>query len=206
MLKLKMILMVFGTALIAQAQQVTLATPSLMQFSDPDYRVTFRYPAKWNYSVGNEFYTPVMIASPDNPPRGFVYFDSINGGYNPYPRTNLIGAEFVYANRHETSTDECLKSVLQGDANAKILGTEEINGVSYIHAQTASAGMCHQYSEDIYATHKNGTCYLFDLAAQTLCPGIVDNMRTITNSELTQVHASLEKILSSVEISAIKEN
>jgi hypothetical protein len=202
---LKMISLLLSTALATQAQQVTLATPSSMQFSDPDCRVSFRYPAKWNYSVGKEFYTPVSI-SPDNPPRGFVYFDSINGGYNPYPRTNLVSAEFVYANRQATSTDECLKSVLQGDANAKMLGTEEINGMSYTHAQTASAGMCHSYSEDIYATHKNGTCYLFDLAVVTLCAGLVDNTRTITNSELTQVHASLEKILSSIEIGEIKQN
>lgn len=200
---LKMISLLLGTALATQAQQVTLATPSSMQFSDPDYRVSFLYPAKWNYSVGNEFYTPVSI-SPDGPPRGFVYFSSNNGGYNPYPRTNLAGAEFVYANRQTASTDECLKSVMKGDANAKMLGTKEINGMSYTHAQTASAGMCHQYSEDIYATHRNGTCYLFDLAVVTLC--VFDNTREITNSELAQVHASLEKILSSVEISEIKQN
>jgi hypothetical protein len=45
-----MISMLFGTALATQAQQVTLVTPSSMQFSDSAYRVTFRYPAKWNYS------------------------------------------------------------------------------------------------------------------------------------------------------------
>ena len=70
MLKLKMILMVFGTALIAQAQQVTLATPSLMQFSDPDYRVTFRYPAKWTFSVNSSFYATTSITSTNNPARG----------------------------------------------------------------------------------------------------------------------------------------
>ncbi|QNI31771.1 hypothetical protein H7849_22440 [Alloacidobacterium dinghuense] len=203
---LKVISLLLSTALASQAQQVTLATPSSMQFSDPDYRVSFRYPAKWYYNESIEFYTPTSITSPDNPPRGFVYFSSNNCGYNPYPRTNLVGAEFVYANRQATSTDECLKSVLQRDANAKMLETEEINGMSFAHAQTASAGMCHSYSEDIYATHKNGTCYLFDLAVVTLCPGLVDNTRPITNSELAQVHTSLEKILSSVEISEVKKN
>jgi hypothetical protein len=206
LLRLKIISLLFAAALTSQGQQVTLATPSSMQFSDPDYRVTFRYPAKWNYSESNGFLMTVMIASPENPPRGFVYFSSISGGYNPYPRTNLVGAEFVYANRNAASTDVCLKSVLQGDANAKMLGTEEINGMSYTHALTGSAGMCHSYSEDIYATHKNGTCYLFDLAVETLCPGLVDNTRAITSGELAQVHASLEKILSNLEISNLKKD
>ena len=204
MLKLNMISMLFGTALATQAQQVTLVTPSSMQFSDPAYRVTFRYPAKWNFSMENEFYAPVSITSPENPSRGFIYFSSNNGGYNPYPRTNLAGAEFVFSNRQAVSADACLKQVLQGDANAKMLGTETINSIPYMHAKTADAGMCHQFSEDIYAVSGGATCYLFDLAVETLCA--FDNTREITNGELAQIHASLEKILSSVEINNLKKD
>jgi len=197
--------MLFGTALATQAQQVTLVTPSSMQFSDSAYRVTFRYPAKWNYSVGNEFYTPVSI-SPDNPPRGFVYFSGNNGGYNPYPQTNLAGAEFVYANRQATSADECLKHVLQDGKSSKTLEVKKINGIDYVHARTENGGMCHQLSEDIYATSGGTTCYLFDLAVETLCAGVVDGTHALTNSEMIQIHASLEKILSSVEINNVKKD
>jgi len=193
------------TALTAPAQQVTLVAPSSMQFSDSAYGVTFRYPAKWNFSASNEFYSPASITSADSPPRGVVFFKD-DEGFSPYPKTNLTGAEFVYVNRKAASAKECDAFVLQREGDAKPLAAKTINNVDYAHARAQDAGMCHQVQEDVYAGYRNQTCYLFDLAIHTICAGVKDNTRAITNSELAQVTASLEKILSSVEISDLKKN
>lgn len=189
------------TALATPAQQVTLATPSLMQFTDPSSGVAFRYPAKWNFSANSGFYATTSITSADNPARGVVFVKD-SEGFNPYPNTNFDGAEFVYTNRKTASTAECSAS-LHGNGD-KVLATKTIGNINYVHAQASDAGMCHQTQEDLYATYRNQTCYLFDLAIHTICPGVKDNTRAITSSELAEVHASLEKILSSVKISDIK--
>jgi hypothetical protein len=202
---LKTISLLLGSALAAQAQQVTLVTPSSMQFTDPAYGVTFRYPAKWNFSAGNEFYSPVSITSSDSPPRGVVFFKD-DGGYNSYPKTNLNGAEFVCVNRKTASAKECSALALQGEGNAKPLAAKTINNIDYTHAKAENAGMCHQVQEDVYAAYRNQSCYLFDLAIHTICAGVKDNTRGITNTELAQVEASLEKILTSVEISDAKKD
>ncbi len=201
----KMISLLLGSAIAMQAQQVTLVTPSSMQFTDPANKVTFRYPTKWNFSAGSEFYSPVSITSPDSPPRGVVFFKD-DGGFNPYPKTNLSGAEFVYVNRKTASAKDCAALTLQDEGNAKSLPLKTVNNINYAHGKAENAGMCHQVQEDVYAAYRNETCYLFDLAIHTICPGVKDNTRTITSGELAQVHASLEKILSNVEISNLKKD
>lgn len=203
MLRLKIIPLLFATALAAPAQQVTLATPSLMQFTDSSYGITFRYPAKWNFSPSSGFYATTSITSTDNPARG-IAFVKASEGFNPYPDTNFDGAEFVYANRKASSTAQCSAS-LHGNGE-KILAAKTIGSINYVHAQASDAGMCHQTQEDLYATYRNQTCYLFDLAVHTICPGVKDNTRALTSSELAQIQSSLEKILSSVEITDLKKN
>jgi hypothetical protein len=192
-------------AAVSMAQQGSLASASTKRFSDPAYGVTFHYPAKWSSSNGYKFYSPLSIAPQNEPLRANIFFSS-NKGFNPYPQTNLSGAQFAYSVRKASTNEECLKQVLQDNGNAENVGTEDINGVTYSRAQTGSGGMCHQISEDIYAASRNGTCYIFDLAVHTLCAGVVDNTREITGTELSQVHASLEKILSSVEIKDVKKD
>ena len=203
MLRLKIIPLLFGIASLAQAQQVTLATPSLMQFTDPPYGVAFRYPAKWTFSVNSSFYATTSITSTNNPARGVVFVKA-SEGFNPYPNTNFDGAEFVYANRKSSSTAQCSAS-LHGNGE-KILAAKTIGSINYVHAQASDAGMCHQTQEDLYATYRNQTCYLFDLAVHTICPGVKDNSRALTTTELAQLQSTLEKILSSVEISDLKKN
>lgn len=200
---LKMFALFFGTALAAQAQQVTLVSPSSMQFSDPDYGVTFRYSPKWNFSANSGFYATTSITSADNPARGAVFVKD-SEGFNPYPNTNFDGAEFVYTNRKTASIAEC-SALLHGNGD-KVLATKTIGHINYVHAHASDAGMCHQTQEDLYATYRNQTCYLFDLAVHTICPGVKDNTRALTSSELVEVHASLEKILSSVKISDLKKD
>jgi hypothetical protein len=200
-----MISILIGTALAAQAQQVTLASAATKQFSDSASGVTFRYPAQWTSSSTPQFYAPLIIASQDEPLRGNVFFSSTQG-FNPYPNTNLTGAQFAYSTRKASSAEECLKTILQDDGNAKPLAPKNIHGISYAHAQTGSGGMCHQISEDIYAAFRNQNCYVFDLAVHTICVGVVDNTREITSDELAQVHTSLGKILSSVQISDLKKD
>ena len=188
-------------AMAASAQQVTLASPSLMQFSDPGYGVTFRYPAQWNYGVGSGFYLNTSITSDANPPRGAVFVRS-DEGFNPLPDTNFDGAEFVYTNRKAASIAECSAS-LHGDADRK-LSARTIGNLQFVHAHAEDAGMCHQAQEDLYATYRSGTCYLFDLAVHTICPGVKDSSRAMTGSETARIQSTLEKILSSVTISDLK--
>ncbi|HYK38282.1 hypothetical protein [Alloacidobacterium sp.] len=201
---LKIIPLLLGTVLAAQAQQVTLVNSSMKQFSGSD-GVTFRYPAIWNFSTENEFYSPSSITAPYRSPQAVVFFKDA-GEFNPYPETTLNGAEFVYAQDKAATAEICPALTPRGDANAHSLEPTTINGIKYKHVQLESAGMCHQIREDVYATYRNQTCYLFDLAIHTICSGVKDNTRDITPDELSQVHASLEKILSSIEISDLKKN
>jgi hypothetical protein len=204
LLRLAVNALLFAATLAVPAQRVILVSPSSMQFSD-DYGVTFRYPAKWSFTEKNNFYSPFSIASKDSPAGGIVFFSS-NGGYNPYPRTNLTGVEFVYANRQAASAEECLKHVLQDAGEVKTPEAKKMNGMNCVYAQIFNGGMCHQITEDIYATSGGAICYLFDLAVETRCAGVVDGERALTSDELAQIHSSLETILSSVEISDVRKD
>lgn len=191
-------------ALTAPAQQVTIVNSSMKQFSDSD-GVSFRYPAIWNFSTENEFYSPASITAPYRLPQAVVFFKD-GGEFNPYLDTTLNGAEFVYAKDKKATAEICPALTPHSDANAQSLEPTTVNGIEYKHVRLESAGMCHQIREDVYAIYRNETCYLFDLAIHTICSGVKDNTRDIKPDELLHVQDSLEEILASVEISDLKKN
>lgn len=203
MLLLKIIPLPISSALAAHAQPDASASAPTKLFRDPAYGVRFRYPGQWAMNKDYKFDSPLSITSFTKDLRGTVYFTR-HSSFNPYPQTNLDGAQFGYAVAKAASGEECLRRVLQGDANTKTLAQESINGIRYAHGHAAEAGMCHQIAEDIYATSRDGVCYVFDLAVHTLCVGVIDNTGEITEDELARVRTSLEKILSSVQMNDIK--
>lgn len=190
-------------ALADLGQQGTLVN-SMKQFSGSD-GVSFRYPATWSFSTENEFYSPSSITAPYRPPQAVVFFKD-GGEFNPYPDTTLNGAEFVYAKDKAATAEICPALTPHSDGNSHSLEPTTINGTEYTHVRLESAGMCHQIREDVYATYRNETCYLFDLAIHTICSGVKDNMRDIRPDELSHAQDSLEDILSNIEISDLKKN
>jgi hypothetical protein len=93
-------------------QSVRLADPSRMEFNDPTYGVSFRFPASWTYSTEPaSIDPPTIIVPPDYesnmiPLRASVFAKKLSG-VPSWPTTSFNGVEFSYAVREQTTPDDC---------------------------------------------------------------------------------------------------
>jgi hypothetical protein len=185
------------SATIASTQAHPTAPPKT--YHDPQYGVSFQYPATWNFDLGRVFYDRAQILFPDRRPLANVGIGGVQKSENNlYPNTDLVGVQFVYLVLPETTAQQCQKEA-QGDEEAKIT-QEIIQGVKYRHLSTGNAGLCHQADEQIYAAYRGGRCYLFEAAVETMCPDAIGATRDITPAEIDTVKKQLRQVMQSVSI------
>jgi hypothetical protein len=185
------------TASMATAAQSPSAT-RLKQFADADTGVSFRYPHNWQLNTAGRGSVEVDFTDLKVMPRVAVYME--HGDSSPYRNTTFVGAEFLYATRSIDSSKECSKLIFGEGANAKRQPPRVIDGVTFAHVKTMDAWTCHSVYEDLFATYRNGTCHLFDLATELECFGAVDGERLLTKGEMAQIEATLNDVLSTVSI------
>lgn len=192
-------------ALPSLAQNAPPAAAATKTFSDSKHGVSFRYPANWTLATEQHFYIPESILTLPEPQSGghataraAVFLDAKD--WPGLEKTNLQGADFVYNTRRGANLQACT-AWLHRQVNFDKTSEETRNGISFTHVSTGSAGLCHQADESIEVHQANGTCFFFDLAVHTLCPGVEEGTRGITPDELKGVRAQLLTIFDTVRIS-----
>jgi len=188
-----------------EAQTVTLASPGTMQFSDPQYGVTFRYPASWKFTTVPQFYSidaPLTQPTPQSGERfsaRAIVVASREVWGELKGRTDFSGAEFIFNILPGATPAACLER-MHAAVSFDQVDTRPIDGVPFSHTETGSAGLCHQVSESLYFHQAQGSCYLFDLAIHTVCPP-EDEKHFSTPADLHPVQNQLQAILATVRLS-----
>jgi hypothetical protein len=190
--------MLLGLAAPAFAQTAAV-DDSATRFSDPVTGVSFQYPKEWKQATGNQFYLGQDFVPENAEVRGAVIWKAWDKTEDA--KTTLAGAQFLYAVQKDASSADCAHPVINDPASDSTVDTVTVGGIAYAHNHGEEGGMCHEEKEDIYATYRNGACYLFDLSVHSICSGVVDGMRDATPAELADVDARLMKILKTVKFS-----
>jgi hypothetical protein len=174
------------------------AIPAFAQtatFADPSTGVSFQYPKDWQRADSSQFYLPTGMIPQKAQVRGAVVWKA-----GEPPKTNLTGAQFLYAFDKNASSAACLHPRNEGDSATPTIDTVKMGSISYAHNRSEEGGMCHQEQEDVYTVYRSNACYLFDLSIHTICSGVVDGMRDATPLELAEARAKLVDILKAVQI------
>jgi|HubBroStandDraft_5_1064220.scaffolds.fasta_scaffold18075_3 hypothetical protein len=192
----------FCVSLPLLAQTVTPADPGTTRFTDPQYGVTFRYPASWKFTTVPQFYSidaPLTQPAPQSG-RGLSARAIIVAHRAVWPelkdRTDFSGAEFIFNVLPGATPAACLEQ-MHAVVSFDQVDSRPIDGVPFSHTETGSAGLCHQVSESLYFGQAQGSCYVFDLAIHTVCPP-EDEKHFSTRTDLHPVQDQLRAILATV--------
>jgi hypothetical protein len=194
----RLTLAAFTFSSIAAAQ--TRPSASLKSYQDPRYGVSFQYPSLWISDLDMHFYISAKILQSGHRPLANVGFGGTSkSNYTPYPKTDLLGIQFVYVVLPNTTQQQCQDAAKAGDDNATSAPVT-INGTPYQHYSTGDAGMCHSSDEQIYATSQSNRCYLFEALIEAACAGVAEGTRKITPAEMAAVTKQLQQVMQSVKI------
>jgi hypothetical protein len=181
----------FILCLTAFAQQ-----PQTRVFHDPTYKLSFTYPANWNFSQTDgelsTFHLDARTASPSTTMRAVVAMPE-----NPFPASTFSGAYLYFSVTAHTTEASCTQQAGTAQPAAQ---TTQIAGIPFTHTHDEQKDICTTQRDEIYTSYHRGACYRFDLAINTFCGGEVSHVKDITPQELDQVCARLESILSTVHI------
>jgi hypothetical protein len=199
-------LIFFVAVLPLLAQSVTPITGAQMLFSDPAFGVSFRFPSGWSFtrveadSQGPSLAIAYMEGrSVTTGLRGLITNETLRG-LRSWPKTVFSGVEFGYDARKAASAGAC-QSLARDNWEVEA-DPVTLNGVTYWHGTTSSAAQSTEIEEDIYATFiaASSSCLRFDLAVATSHVPGKDLPRELTTREKALIHASLNNILSSVQV------
>jgi len=185
--------------LSAQAQ-----TSPLKSYVDPQYGVSFQYPAEWKLDNGLGFYLGTQILlNPEGSSKGpdkaraIVGFDRKLNAEGQYPDgVNLTGVEFVYLVLPKTDAAHCYAR-LGADANGWKRSQVVIAGVTYRRVQGGDAGLGHGATRDLYGTFREGRCYLFEGDIHTTTG---DNPKFLTGAPLQKLEGQIAAVMQSVRL------
>jgi len=169
-------------------------------FHDPTYRISFDYPAKWNFSRRDHelstFHLDARSAVRTTLLRAVVSMPE-----NPFPASTFSGA-YVYFSVTPHSNDAACAREAGPAVQGKRGGESEIAGISFAHGHDEQTAICTVQRDEVYTTLRHGACYRFDLTINNFCGGEVSGVKDITEQELDQVRGRLEAILGSVRFDA----
>jgi len=193
-----------GIALHAQSAK-------LKTYHDPQYGVSFQYPAAWTADPKMGFYllTNILIR-----PNGFLSDPlmkvGLKGPMNPdhhddgsYSGTNLDGIEFVYTVLPQTKAESCYERL-------KYDGVDEdnhkqtnvvIHGVEFTRVIGGDAGLGHGADRDMYGAYRGGRCYLFEAGIHTWNGG---DPKFMASKQINKLRAQLTAVMRSVKIEGQK--
>jgi len=189
-----------STATTPEAKKVVKKRPSsVVQYSDPTYGVSFRYPRKYTLKSGNNSDLASMPMDFVQP--GGVPAVSVDLPKELYPETDLASAFFrVNVNKSLTET-ECGQFALPlSPASDKeplqpskvgigALQMQEVENISGEEARNADTKYYHLF--------QNGACYEFVLGLSTDNDSKDDGMKAVDRDKMFQ---RLETILATVKI------
>jgi hypothetical protein len=182
-----------------QATPATAASPAQRSFHDPTYKISFDYPAEWNFTRRDHeistFRLDARTAARTTLMRAVVSIPE-----NPFPESTFSGAYLYFSVTPHLNDAACARQAaptVQGRRG----GVSEIAGTSFAHGHDEQRAICTVQRDEVYTTLRRGACYRFDLAINTFC-GQASGVRDITPQELDAVRRRLEAILATVRFDA----
>lgn len=203
-----MVLLVMGVAGPALTAQNTRSTakPAATDsegkhiFHDPTYKISFDYPAKWNFTRHDHeistFHLDARSAAQTTLLRAVLSMPE-----NPFPASTFSGAYFYFSVTPHSNDAACARQAAPA-AQGKRGGESEIAGISFAHGHDEQTAICTVQRDEVYTTLRHGACYRFDLTINNFCGGEVSGVKDITQQELDQVRGRLEAILETVKFDA----
>lgn len=184
----------------SQATPATAASPAQRSFHDPTYKISFDYPANWNFTRRDHeistFRLDARTAARTTLMRAVVSMPE-----NPFPDSTFSGAYLYFSVTPHLNDAACARQAaptVQGRRGA----VSEIAGISFAHGHDEQRAICVIQRDEVYTTLRRGTCYRFDLTINNFCGGEVSGVRDITPKELDVVRSRLEAILGTVRFDA----
>jgi hypothetical protein len=196
----------------SQATPATAALPAQRSFHDPTYKISFDYPANWNFTRRDHeistFRLDARTAARTTLMRAVVSIPE-----NPFPDSTFSGAYLYFSVTPHLNDAACARQAappagvmpatdkapaVQGRRGA----VSEIAGISFARGHDEQRAICVIQRDEVYTTLRRGACYRFDLAINNFCGGEVSGVRDITEQELNQVRSRLEAILATVRFDA----
>ncbi|MGP8259051.1 MAG: hypothetical protein ACLQM6_03760 [Acidobacteriaceae bacterium] len=169
-------------------------------FHDPTYRITFDYPANWNFARRDHAISTFRLDA-RTALRTTLMRAVVSMPENPFPASTFSGA-YVYFSVTPHSNDAACARQAAPAAQGKRSGESEIAGISFAHGHDEQTSICTVQRDEVYTTLRHGACYRFDLTINNFCGGEVSGVKDITEQELDQVRNRLEAILGTVRFDA----
>jgi hypothetical protein len=185
---------VAGPVLMAQS------VPALHSFHDPIYKISFDYPAKWNFARRDHEISTFRLDA-RTAARTTLLRAVVSMPENPFPASTFSGA-YVYFSVTPHSNDAACAQQATTEAQGKREAVSEIAGISFAHGHDEQTAICTVQRDEVYTTLRHGSCYRFDLTINNFCGGEVSGAKDITQQELDQVRGRLEAIFGTVRFDA----
>jgi len=178
----------------------TKALPPTNTFHDPAYKVSFDYPANWNFSqTDREISTFHLDAR--SAPRNASMRAVTAMPENPYPLSTFSGAYLYFSVTPRSSESACARQAAPPKAAGKKVSraTSKVTvaDIPFTHGHDDHHEICTVQRDEVYTTLHRGACYRFDLAINNFCSQ-VSGAKDISDKVLEQVRSRLESILSTV--------
>ena len=189
-----------------RAQSIRLADSSTMEFNDPTYGVSFRFPSSWTYSVQPAFFAPPVITLPPDfnsdiiPLRGSVSTKKL-AGVRSSPATSFQGLEFSYAVQEQTTPDDCRYLSLVASGPGTAIKDLVLNGETFHHGIGSWGASGRGASEEIDTASLGTSCLLFERTVHSLTGTPEDApLQALTSQESARIQQPLRQIFASMKI------
>jgi hypothetical protein len=193
-----------GTVLAMLLPVTVLATAQsgkINTFHDPTYKISFDYPANWNFTKADHEISTFHLDA-RSAPRNASMRAVAAMPENPFPLSTFSGAYIYFSVTPKSSESACAKQAAApkksrapkaSGATSKVT----IADIPFTKGHDAQREVCIIQRDDVYTTLHRGACYRFDLAINNFCSQ-VSGAKDITERELDQVRSRLGSILSTV--------
>jgi hypothetical protein len=187
------------------ATPATAASLTQRSFHDPAYRISFDYPANWNFTRRDHeistFRLDARTAARTTLMRAVVSMPE-----NPFPASTFSGAYLYFSVTPHLNDAACARQASPAGGGRPAQGrrgaVSEIAGISFAHGHDEQRAICIVQRDEVYTTLRHGACYRFDLTINNFCGGAVSGVRDITPKELDAVRSRLVAILATVRFDA----
>jgi hypothetical protein len=200
------ILLLLATTLHAQTLRTPpkqAATTPTHTFTDPTYKISFDYPATWNFSETDGELSTFHLDARTAPARALLRAVT-SMSENPFPASTFSGAYVYFSVTPHTSASSCAAQATPPPSSAQKPPAKPtrtvINDIPFTHGHDEAKAICIVQRDEVYTTRHAGACYRFDLAINNFCGGEVSSVRYITPTELDQVRTHLESILNTIHL------
>ncbi len=181
--------------------QPTPSTTPTKTFHDPTYKVSFDYPATWNFSTTDGDLSTFHLDARTAPRKAQLRAVTAMPE-NPYPASTFSGAYLYLSVTPNTSAAACAHQAAPLPGSTKKPAPKPthttINDIPFTHGHNETKAICITQRDEVYTTRHAGACYRVDLAINNFCGGSVSSVKYISPTELDQVRTHLESILNTI--------